>query len=81
MKKLRLVKVIVHPVFVIDDGQNIEEMPLHPPVTIPAAEWSSYSAERFPREVIAWQQRLEEESADSDGTSLNRSNRATPATR
>lgn len=57
MKQLRLVKVIVQPVFLVDDGENLTEME-HPPVAIPAADWPAYSGERFPAEVAAWQERL-----------------------
>lgn len=56
-KRLRLVKVIVQPVFVLDDGDTIQEMP-HPPIEIPAADWPTYSSERFPREVAEWEERL-----------------------
>lgn len=62
MKRIRLVKVIVQPVFVLDDGETIEELP-HDPVVIAAADWPTYSGERFPREVAEWQERLNTESA------------------
>ena len=57
MKRLRLVKVLVQPVFVLDDGENVTEIE-HPAVAIPAAEWPAYSSERFPREVAEWQKQL-----------------------
>jgi hypothetical protein len=57
--KLRLVKVLVQPVFVLDDGETITEVE-QPTVTIPACEWPTYSGERFPREVEAWQARIDE---------------------
>jgi hypothetical protein len=57
MRRPRLVSVKVQPVFVMDDGENLTPVP-HPAVEIPAAEWPTYSAERFPREVEAWQARL-----------------------
>jgi len=60
-KQLRLVKVHVQPVFVVDYGENITEIE-HPPVTIPAAEWANYGGERFPSEVKAWQEQLDAES-------------------
>jgi hypothetical protein len=56
--KLRLVKVLVQPVLVLDDGQTIEEVD-HPAVVIPADEWPTYSSERFPREIEEWQARLD----------------------
>lgn len=58
MPKLRLLKVIVQPVFVLDDGESITEVQ-HQPVAIPANEWPTYSSERFPREVAEWQARLD----------------------
>lgn len=63
MRQLRLVKVIVQPVFIIDDGDTVEEVE-HPPVAIPASEWPTYSAERFPAEVAAWQAELDATAAD-----------------
>lgn len=59
--KLRLVKVAVQPVFVLDDGESIIEVPLEEAVVIPASEWPTYSSERFPREVADWQARLDKE--------------------
>jgi hypothetical protein len=56
--KLRLVKVLVQPVLVLDDGKKIEEID-HPAVVIPADEWPTYSSERFPREIEEWQARLD----------------------
>lgn len=58
MSKLRLVKVIVQPVFVLDDGETITEVD-HQPIVIPAAEWPTYSSERFPTEVATWQAQLD----------------------
>lgn len=60
--KLRLVHVIVQPVFMLDDGENLSEVE-HKPTVIPASEWPTYSSERFPREVAAWQARLDQEHA------------------
>lgn len=58
--KLRLVKVVVQPVFVLDDGDTITEIG-HEPTVISAAEWPTYSSERFPREVKEWQARIDGE--------------------
>jgi hypothetical protein len=43
--KLRLVKVIVHPIFVVDDGETLREFP-NGPTEIPASEW-----DRFPEKL------------------------------
>ena len=60
MKRLRLVKVIVQPVFVLDDGTDVTELE-HPVIAIPAADWPTYSGERFPAEVAEWQKQLNAE--------------------
>ncbi len=59
MPKLRLIKVLVQPVFVLDDGETITEIE-HPATAIPASEWPTYSSERFPKELEAWQAQLDE---------------------
>jgi len=58
-KTVRLVKVLVQPVFVIDNGDTLEEVE-HPMVAIPATEWPEYSNKRFPREVAEWEHQLNE---------------------
>jgi len=58
--RLRLIKVHVQPVFVLDDGENLTEV-THATTTIPAAEWPTYSSERFPRELEAWQAQIDVE--------------------
>jgi hypothetical protein len=63
--RIRLVKVVVQPVFVLDDGENITEVE-HQPTVIPANEWPTYSSVRFPREVEAWQVQLDGESSASE---------------
>ena len=56
--KLRLLKVVVQPVFLLDDGETLIELQ-HPSTAIPAAEWPAYSSERFPQEVEEWQRRID----------------------
>lgn len=65
-KRLRLIQVAVQPKFALDDGETLEEIE-HPVVVIPAAEWPTYSSERFPREVAAWQKQIDEEAAAANG--------------
>lgn len=60
--RLRLVKVAVQPFFALDDGETITEID-HPATMIPASEWPTYSSERFPAEVEAWQARIDAEAA------------------
>jgi hypothetical protein len=57
-----LVEVAVQPTFVAMDGDTVVEKLVHPIVMIPANEWPTYSSERFPREVKAWQTQLDRES-------------------
>lgn len=59
MKKLRLLKIAVKPFFIIDDGENVTEVD-HPVTIIPSNEWSTYSSERFPREVSNWENEINE---------------------
>lgn len=59
-KKLRLVEVLVQPVIMQDDGATLTKIE-HPPITIPAAEWATYSGERFPRELAEYEQRINDE--------------------
>lgn len=40
-KKVRLVKVIVQPILVVDDGENLSEQTVQP-IHVPAAEWPTY---------------------------------------
>jgi hypothetical protein len=66
VRRLRLVKVLVQPVFVLDDGENVTEIE-HPAIVIPAAEWPTYSGERFPAEVAAWEATLNAEDGPEAG--------------
>lgn len=45
---VRLLKVIVQPIFVSDDGEHLSEL-VAQPVTVSAAEWPTYPAEGFQR--------------------------------
>lgn len=67
--RLRLKLVLVQPVFLLDDGENLTDVqygvdshgnPIkdHPVLTIPANEWAAYSAGRFSHEVAEWQARI-----------------------
>jgi hypothetical protein len=66
MPKLRLVKVVVQPVVMLEEDGELVEVD-HPPVVIPAAEWPTYSSERFPREIQEWQARLDAAAASVSG--------------
>jgi hypothetical protein len=44
--KLRLLKVIVQPVFAVDDGESLSEQAAQP-IVVPAAEWPTYATTNF----------------------------------
>lgn len=57
MPKLRLLKVIVQPVFVLDDGESLTEQ-VAEPVAVPPSEWPTYPTEGFARGVAALSEQL-----------------------
>lgn len=59
-RKLALRRVIVQPEFVLVDGDEVIDVE-HQAIAVPAAEWPTYSSERFPREVAAWQRQIDAE--------------------
>lgn len=59
-KRVRIVKVLVQPVVMIDDGETLEEFE-HAPIVVSAADWPAYSGERFPAELAAFEDSLNEE--------------------
>lgn len=66
--KLRLVEVVIQPVVMIDDGTSLRPIE-HQPVAIPADLWPTYSSERFPQELAAWEAHINAEAAaQADGT-------------
>jgi hypothetical protein len=47
-KQLRLLKVAVTPVFVVDDGDTLTELALNPPtIVVSAQEWPGFAEGRF----------------------------------
>jgi hypothetical protein len=56
-KRLRLAKVLVQPVFFLDDGKTLEELE-HPAVTLTPEEWEDDYPARFKREAEAFEQTL-----------------------
>lgn len=59
---LRLVKVIVQPVFVVDDGETLEEMTTQP-LTVTAKDWPSFATEGFQDAVKELEATLKEREA------------------
>jgi hypothetical protein len=76
--RLRLVKVIVQPVFMLDDGTTLTEVE-HPATVIPANEWPTYSGERFPNEVAEWQHKLDDETTSAAADARSGATPLTPS--
>ena len=56
--KLRLLKVIVQPVFVVDDGENLTEQATDP-VVVSAKDWPDYPTTGFAAAVERLEQSLD----------------------
>jgi hypothetical protein len=55
---LRLLKVVVQPVMVLDDGKSLQEVPVDP-IVVSAAEWPTYASGRFREQMKELQKQLE----------------------
>lgn len=58
-KRLRLLKVVVQPVFVIDDGEKLTEVETQS-VVVPADRWPTYATSEFLEAVDELQQELDQ---------------------
>lgn len=58
MSTLRLLKVIVQPIFVLDDGENLTETAAQP-VTVAPADWPTYSTTGYGQAFAELQAQLE----------------------
>lgn len=58
--KLRLLKVVVQPVFVLDDGDSLTEQTADP-IVVPGGEWRSFADEGggFDNAIAALRDRIE----------------------
>ncbi len=65
MPKLRLLKVIVQPVFVIDDGDSLTEQAAEPQV-VSARDWPTYATGPFVEAFETLRQQVEAQPS-SDG--------------
>ena len=66
-RRLRLLKVIVQPVFVIDDGEMLTEH-VAQPMTVSAGDWRDYATGPFLASFEALRQQVEgPPSAHADG--------------
>jgi hypothetical protein len=59
MKRLRLLKVIVQAVLVVDDGETLTEQNTQP-MTISAADWPEFAASGFAAAMEQLRQQVEE---------------------
>lgn len=57
MKRLRMLHVVLQPVFVVDDGDDLTPLPVAP-ITIPAAQWANV-VETFADGVAALREQIE----------------------
>jgi hypothetical protein len=71
--RLRLVKVIVQPVFVLDYATHLQDV-VEAPKEIAAEAWPTYSGEQFPRELAEAQAALD--ARDPEGGPPRREARA-----
>jgi hypothetical protein len=58
VRKLRLLKVLVQPVFVLDDGNALTELPADP-IVVSAEEWPTYPSEGFAQAFATLQAEIE----------------------
>lgn len=58
MRRLRLLKVVVQPVFVVDDGETLTEQAAQP-MEVPAAEWPGFAEGRFAEGFESLRQQVE----------------------
>lgn len=55
-KRLRLIKVVVQPSFVVDDGETLQEMHTEP-IVVTASDWAAFP-ERFAESIAEHEARL-----------------------
>ena len=64
MTRLRLLKVVVQPVFVVDDGTSLAEV-RPAPVDVTPDEWPEFATGRFLEATEELRRRVEEASGNS----------------
>lgn len=62
MTRIRLLKVIVQPVFVVDDGEELVEQ-VAEPVTVSPSDWPTFATTTFVEGMLALQAQLNEQHA------------------
>lgn len=63
MKRLRLVKVLVQPVIVVDDGETLTEQPVQP-IAVEAADWPTFPTRGLPAAIADLEAKLNAEKSE-----------------
>lgn len=58
MKRLRLLKVIVQPTFVLDDGETLTELTVQP-TTVSPSQWPTFATTEFAAAMEQLRQQVE----------------------
>jgi len=61
--RIRLLKVIVQPVFVVDDGDELIEQ-VAEPVTVSPADWPTFATTTFVEGMAALQAQIDDQHTD-----------------
>jgi hypothetical protein len=73
MPRVRLVKLLVQPTFVVDDGETLVEQ-VADAIPVTAAEWPTFAADRFVAMVDELQRRVDAQSAIPAATAADPEN-------
>lgn len=65
MSRLRLLKVVVQPVFVMDDGEQLHEHPAQP-VAVSPADWPTFATTTFVEGMAALQAQFDGATKDAN---------------
>jgi hypothetical protein len=65
MTRIRLLKVIVQPIFVVDDGERLIEQ-VAEPVTVSPADWPTFATTTFVEGMAALQAQLDAQDAGDE---------------
>lgn len=66
MKRIRAVKFVVHPVLVVDEGDELTSIDVEP-IEVEPRDWPTFSAETWPQMVAAREESLNDfEGGDHD---------------
>ena len=65
-KRLRLLKVIVQPIFIVDDDeQGLSELTAQP-IEVPAVEWPTFATGRFAEATAVLRDQVEGDSSPAE---------------